>query len=86
MNQIYFVNQYTVYEFQQRIDRKYKTDEKVEEEVIRRLDKRCTESKKMRQSYLNQAKRYAANAEAYEMYLSKAEEVDMTFCKTLHED
>jgi hypothetical protein len=35
---------------------------------------------------MNMAKRYASNEEAYEMYLSKAEEVDMSFCKTLKKD
>jgi hypothetical protein len=32
------------------------------------------------------AKRYASNESAYEMYLKKAEEVDMSFCKTLKKD
>jgi len=53
---------------------------------LRRLDKRCNESKKQRQSFINQAKRYASNLDANEMYLNKAEEVDMSYCSTLHED
>mmetsp|Transcript_782 Transcript_782/g.1396 ORF Transcript_782/g.1396 Transcript_782/m.1396 type:complete len:91 (+) Transcript_782:508-780(+) len=80
LNQIYFVNQNAIYDFQRSINKKYKTDDKVEEEVLRRLDRKCGESKKQRQSYLNQAKKYQANHSAYEMYLSKAEEVDMQFC------
>jgi hypothetical protein len=35
---------------------------------------------------MNMAKRYASNENAYEMYLGKAEEVDMSFCKTLKKD
>lgn len=35
---------------------------------------------------MNMAKRYASNENAYEMYLQKAEEVDMSFCKTLKKD
>ena len=35
---------------------------------------------------MNMAKRYASNNDAYEMYLSKAEEVDMSFCTTLKKD
>jgi len=48
LNQIYYVNQYTLHDFQSKIERKYRTDDNVEQEVIRRLDKRCSESKKQR--------------------------------------
>lgn len=54
--------------------------------MIRQLDKKCSEAKKQRQSYINQAKRYSSNPDAYDMYLQKAEEVDMSYCKTLHQD
>jgi len=46
LNQIYWVNKYTVYDFNHNMNLKFNTDDKVEEEVIRRLDKRCNESKK----------------------------------------
>ena len=35
---------------------------------------------------MNQAKRYSSNNDAYEMYLKKAENIDMSFCTTLKED
>ena len=58
----------------------------MEDDLIRRLDKKCDESKKSRQQFINMSKRYASNQDAYEMYLQKAEEVDMSFCKTLKKD
>ena len=29
---------------------------------------------------MNQAKRYSSNNDAYEMYLKKAENIDMSYC------
>jgi hypothetical protein len=46
LNQVYYVDQYTIYDFQNNINRKYRTDDRVEMEVINRLDKRCSESKR----------------------------------------
>lgn len=58
----------------------------MEDEVIRRLDSKCSESKRERQSYINQAKKYSSNQEMYNMYLNKAEEVDMNYCKKYKDD
>ncbi len=58
----------------------------MEDEVIRRLDSKCSESKRERQSFVNQAKKYASNKEMYNMYINKAEEVDLNFCKKYKDD
>ena len=86
LNQVYFVNDYALYDFRQASERKLRTDDRVEDEVIRRLEKKCSESQKQRQSYLNQARRYQQHPEAYEMYQQKAEEVDQSYCHKLQED
>jgi hypothetical protein len=52
------VNEFTLRDFRQSTERKLRTDDRVEDEVIRRLERKCQESKKQRQSYLNQARRY----------------------------
>ena len=46
LNQIYFVNQYTIYDFQRDLNRKHRTDDRVEDEVISRLDRKCNDAKK----------------------------------------
>jgi hypothetical protein len=51
-----------------------------------RLDVKCKENKKQRSSYLNIAKQHADDSTSYESYLKKAENVDMSFCKTLQKD
>lgn len=46
LNQIYYVDQYSIYDFQSNMNSKYRTDDKVDQEVINRLNKKCNESKK----------------------------------------
>lgn len=46
LHQIYYVNQQAMFEFNQRGAAKVKHDLQVEEEVIRRLDKKCNEAKR----------------------------------------
>eukprot|EP00356_Strombidium_inclinatum_P012475 CAMPEP_0170481602 /NCGR_PEP_ID=MMETSP0208-20121228/1983_1 /TAXON_ID=197538 /ORGANISM="Strombidium inclinatum, Strain S3" /LENGTH=345 /DNA_ID=CAMNT_0010754337 /DNA_START=14 /DNA_END=1057 /DNA_ORIENTATION=+ len=75
-----FVNQYTLYDFQKAYDRKSNTDDRVEDEVVKRLDKKCREQTRERQSLINKAKKFSHKPEAYDMYMDKAEEVDMSFC------
>lgn len=58
LNQVYFVNDHALRDFRQASERKLRTDDRVEDEVIRRLEKKCQESQRQRQSYLNQARRY----------------------------
>lgn len=48
LNQLYFVNDQALYEFRRASERKLRTDDRVEDEVIRRLEKKCSESKKQR--------------------------------------
>ena len=86
LNQQYFVDQHTLYHFQHNINKKYRTDDSVEQEVMRRLNSKCSEAKKERQSYLKQAKRYEANESAKDMYLQKAEDVSMEYCTRFREN
>ncbi len=74
-----------MYDFQRAYDRKTKTDDRVDDEVVRRLEKKCKEQSRERQSLINKAKKFSHKPEAYDMYMDKAEEVDMTFCQT-HKD
>ena len=48
LQQVYYVNDYALYDFRQSSERKLRTDDRVEDEVIRRLEKKCQESKKQR--------------------------------------
>jgi len=61
-------------------------DKKVENEVLYRLTMRCEEGKSQRQNYLNMAKRTYSDKQRYNMYLKKAEDVDLNYCDALSRD
>ena len=46
LNQVYFVNDYALSDFRHASERKLRTDDRVEDEVVRRLERKCAESKK----------------------------------------
>lgn len=73
-------------DFRQDSNLKLKTDQRVEEELLSRLEQHCNEAKRKRQAFLSQSKRYGNNESQYEAYLQKAEEVDMSYCTKLKED
>lgn len=77
---------WTLRDFRYDSDLKIGTDKRVEEEVIRRLDQLCNESKRKRQSYLSQSKKYSEQEDVYQKYIDQAESVDMTPCSKLKED
>ena len=60
-------------------------DERVEEDVVRHYEQECDRNKQRRLGYINKSKKYADQPDAYQMYLEKAEEVDMSACTTLKE-
>lgn len=80
LNHVYYVNEFSLYDFRQQTELKLLTDDRVEDEVIRRLDIKCDESLQQHQSYLNQANRYKSHPEAQQMYQKKAEDVDLSIC------
>ena len=65
---------------------KLQTDRRVEEEIIRRVEQHCNEAKRKRQAFLQQSKKYTDRPETYQMYIDKAEAVDMQYCTRLAED
>jgi hypothetical protein len=59
---------------------KYKTDQLVEDEIIKLLAAKCESAKKLRKNYLVESKLNSDMYEKYEFYLTKAEQVDMHHC------
>lgn len=80
LQQIYYVSPYTLRDF--KIDPKLReaTDDRVETEILNRLEQHCNEAQRKRQAFLNQSKRYNEHESMYNQYVQKAEAVDMHYC------
>jgi hypothetical protein len=61
-------------------------DKKVENEILERLTVRCDRGRRQVQSYMNMSRSYKWDVTRSEMYIKKAEEVDMTYCDALKRD
>eukprot|EP00347_Sterkiella_histriomuscorum_P020791 403336447 len=85
IQQTYFVSQYTAADLRSDLNRKYKLDEKVEEDLMRRYESKCDDAKKQRSNFLLIAKKYAEDSKNYNIYMDKAEQVDMEYCQQLKE-
>jgi Domain of unknown function (DUF1977) len=70
LNQGYFVSQYAAHELRRDPNKKYRMDERVENDVLRRVQAGCDDAKKMRTQYINLSKRYSHDTDQYEMYIS----------------
>lgn len=77
---------YTIRDFRYDNNAKVATDTRVEEEYLYRLDQHCNEAKRKRQAFISQSKRYSNDESQYEAYLSKAEDVDMSYCTVLKDN
>lgn len=86
LNQIYFVNAYTIRDFRVDSTLKEKTDRKVEEEIIYRLEQNCNEANRKRQAFINLSKRYGVDDPNYQLNLDKADKIDMQYCDRLKAD
>lgn len=87
LEQTYYVQHSTLRDFKYDPKLKIELDQKVEKDIIRRLDQTCTQNKQRRTSYLSTAKYYdGRDSDKMEWYLKKAEEVDMSYCTALKED
>ena len=70
LNQGYFVSQYAAHELRRDPNKKYRLDERVENDVLRRVQAGCDDAKRVRSQYINLSKRYANDADQYEMYIN----------------
>lgn len=86
LQQIYYVSPYTTRDFKIDPTLKTATDERVEQEILNRLDHHCSEAQRKRQAFLNQSKRYNEGDSYHKQYVQKADAVDMHYCTQLESD
>ncbi|CDW77071.1 UNKNOWN [Stylonychia lemnae] len=71
LSKAYFVSQWTANDLRADLNKKYKLDEKVEDDIIKRYEGKCEEAKKQRQMYINLSKKYSEDLKNYDYYLDK---------------
>jgi hypothetical protein len=87
LKQPYWVTNRAKADFQRKNINKLKTDEKVEAQVIRRLDKACSKAKKEKRQHLKKAQemREKSSHRDHELYMKRAGQVDLSQCVSLKE-